>query len=287
MTFMLAEKIIKAFDADNASKPLSELKDSANKSSLSRWVPFITLHLLGLSAFLFEPSQDVIILFFALYFVRMFVITGFYHRYFAHRAFKTSRLVQFIFAFIGSTSCQRGALWWASHHRHHHKYSDKPEDIHSPVASGFWWSHIGWITCEKNIPTDYERIKDFTIYPELIWLNRFDWVPVVMLNLVLLCIGGPKWVAWSFLSTVVLFHCTCLINSLAHISGSRPYETEDSSRNNFVLALITLGEGWHNNHHKYPHYANQGQKLFELDITFLILKVMSWFGLVWDLRTKR
>jgi len=284
---MLAQKIFKALDSDNASKSLSELRESDNKTSLDRWLPFVLLHALGLSAFCFDATMDVVMLATSLYWIRMFAITAFYHRYFAHRAFKTSRAVQFIFAFIGTTSCQRGPLWWASHHRHHHKFSDKEQDIHSPVASGFVWSHIGWITSEKNIPTDYERIKDFTVYPELVWLNRFDWVPIVLLSSVCFAFGGWKYVAWLFLSTIILFHCTCLINSLAHVSGSRRYETDDSSRNNFLLALITMGEGWHNNHHKNPTTANQGQKFWEIDLTFLILKAMSWCGLVWDLRTSK
>lgn len=284
---MLAQKILKALDSDNASKPIDELKDAANESSIDRWIPFAALHLLGLSAFLFEVSGDVIILATVLYWVRMFAITAFYHRYFAHRTFKTSRLLQFVFAFIACTSCQRGPLWWASHHRHHHRFSDTKHDIHSPVESGFLWSHIGWITCEKYMPTDYERIKDFTCYPELVWLNRFDWVPVVILSLGCYAAGGLKYVAWGFLSTVVLFHCTCFINSLAHIFGSRRYKTEDSSRNNFILSLITMGEGWHNNHHENPGWVNQGRKVWELDATYLVLKAMSWFGLVWDLRTSK
>jgi len=281
---MLAQKILRALDSDNASKSLSELCEAENKSSLDRWIPFVVLHALGLSAFCFGVSTDVVLLATALYWIRMFAITAFYHRYFAHRSFKTSRILQFIFAFIGTSSCQRGPLWWASHHRHHHKFSDKEEDIHSPVESGFMWSHIGWITSEKNIPTDYERIKDFTSYPELIWLNRFDWVPITVLSLVCFAIGGFKYVAWLFLSTVILFHCTCFINSLAHLAGTRRYETDDSSRNNFILALITMGEGWHNNHHKNPGSVNQGQKFWEIDLTYMILKAMSYCGLVWDLR---
>jgi stearoyl-CoA desaturase (delta-9 desaturase) len=234
-----------------------------------------------------------------LYFVRMFAITGFYHRYFSHRSFHTSRWMQFIFAVVGNTAVQRGALWWASVHRHHHKHSDQPQDAHSPRISGFLWSHIGWMTSSKNFPTNYDSIRDLAKFPELVFLNRFDLVVPAIFGAALYMVGallarfapglettGGQLFVWGFfVSTVMLLHGTLFINSMAHVIGGRRFKTQDDSRNNFVLALITLGEGWHNNHHRYMSSARQGFYWWELDITYYLLKALAALGLVWDLRT--
>jgi stearoyl-CoA desaturase (delta-9 desaturase) len=234
----------------------------------------------------------------ALYSVRMFAITGFYHRYFSHRTFRTSRAVQFLFAAAGNTAIQRGALWWAAVHRHHHKHADHEHDVHSPGQCGFWWAHIGWMTSSKNFPTNYDSIRDLARFPELVFLNRFDLVVPLVFGLGLYGFGeilrvgapalgtsGAQMFVWGFfVSTVVLLHCTLFINSLAHGLGSRRYTTEDDSRNNLLLALITLGEGWHNNHHRYMSAARQGFFWWEIDVTYYLLKLLSWMGLIWDLK---
>ena len=229
------------------------------------------------------------------YYLRMFGITAGYHRYFSHRAYKTGRVFQFILAFIGTTSLQKGVLWWAAHHRQHHKYSDQERDIHSPVQRGLYWAHMGWFLCHRYDMTDWQRIQDFAKYPELRWLNKNFRAPaigsVVLIFLVGWLVrgdlaGGLRAGLWGgFLSTVLLWHGTFTSNSLAHIWGSRRYKTTDTSRNNFFLALITMGEGWHNNHHHYQSTANQGFFWWEVDFSYYILKVLSWFGVVWDLRT--
>jgi stearoyl-CoA desaturase (delta-9 desaturase) len=233
-----------------------------------------------------------------LYFVRMFAITGFYHRYFSHRTFETSRFWQFCFAVLGNSSSQRGPLWWASHHRHHHKHADTEADVHSPSRYGFWWSHIGWLTDPANLYTRWEYVKDWAKFQELVWLDRFDKVVPILLGVALFGVGellahtspqlrtnGAQLVIWGFfISTVVLFHGTCTINSLSHLFGFRRYNTSDTSRNNPVLALITLGEGWHNNHHHYAISARQGFFWWELDITYYLLVVLSWLGIVRNLR---
>jgi stearoyl-CoA desaturase (delta-9 desaturase) len=233
-----------------------------------------------------------------LYVIRMFAITGFYHRYFSHKTFKTSRFMQFCFALLGNTSMQRGPLWWAATHRHHHKHADHEEDVHSPVISGFGWSHIGWLTSAKNFPTAYQNIPDLCKFPELVFLNRYDQVVPLIYGLLMLGIGwlleflfpstgvttGQFFVWTFFVSTTVLLHGTLFINSLAHVWGKRRYETDDDSRNSWFLALITLGEGWHNNHHRYPHSTRQGFRWWEIDPTYIGLKMMSWLGLIWDLR---
>ncbi|MBK9120736.1 MAG: acyl-CoA desaturase [Phycisphaerales bacterium] len=234
----------------------------------------------------------------ALYWLRMFAITGFYHRYFSHRAFQTSRLMQFIIAVWGNTAVQRGPLWWASHHRQHHAHSDRPPDAHSPVQYGFTWAHMGWLTASDNLVTNKRFVRDLARYPELRFLDRFELlVPVLFAGALfgageLLRVGIPglgtsgwQMLVWGFfVSTVVLFHGTCLINSLAHRMGTRRYDTPDDSRNSLLLALVTMGEGWHNNHHRYPSAARQGFYWWEIDITYYLLRGMERLGLIWDLR---
>ena len=215
----------------------------------------------------------------------MFAITGFYHRYFSHRSFQTSRPMQFLFAVIGASSVQRGPLWWAAHHRKHHRHSDTEHDVHSPHHHGFWWSHVGWITSPANFPTDYSQVPDLAKYPELRFIDRFDTLVPLLLALALYWIGGLPYLIWGFfISSVVLFHFTCSINSLAHIWGGQRYYTSDQSRNNLFLALLTFGEGWHNNHHKYPGSSRQGFFWWEIDLTYYGLKLLASLRLITDLR---
>jgi stearoyl-CoA desaturase (delta-9 desaturase) len=219
------------------------------------------------------------------YLVRMFAITAGYHRYFAHRTFKTSRPFQFILALLAMSSAQQGVLWWAAHHRNHHKESDQPADTHSPVQRGFWYSHVGWILTPKNRATDLERVKDFARYPELRWLDRHDLFVAVAWGFVIYFIGGPTALFWGhFVSLVLAWHVTFCINSLAHVWGSRRYVTTDQSRNNPVLAVLTLGEGWHNNHHHYQRSARQGFFWWELDVTYYVLKLLEKLRLVRDVQ---
>jgi len=221
-----------------------------------------------------------------LYYVRMFFVTGVYHRYFSHRAYKTSRAFQATIAFLGGMSAQKGALWWAAHHRHHHKHSDEPIDLHSPREHGVLWSHVGWIVSRQYNETRTDLIKDFSKYPELVFLNNWHLVPVAIYAGVLYATLGMWGFYWGFVvSTVLLWHGTFTINSLSHVFGNRRYETTDDSRNNWFLALLTMGEGWHNNHHHYQSTANQGFYWYEVDLSYYILKALSWVGLVWDLRT--
>jgi stearoyl-CoA desaturase (delta-9 desaturase) len=219
-----------------------------------------------------------------LYLPRLFFVTAGYHRYFSHRSYKTSRAMQFVLAFGAEVSAQKGVLWWAAHHRRHHKMSDQPGDLHSVKQSGFWWSHMGWLMARDFEETDAAAIKDFAKYPELRWLDRNYLVPPVIVALVTLAIGGWFALVWGFfVSTVLAWHGTFTINSLSHLIGARPYETTDDSRNNFALALITLGEGWHNNHHHYQVAARQGFRWYQVDLTYYGLKALSAVGLVKDL----
>lgn len=263
-----------------------------------RVIPFALVHIIALAAFFVDAPATALITCAVLFWLRLFAITGFYHRYFSHKSFKTSRLVQFIFAFIGNMSAQRGPLWWAGHHRIHHQHSDQSDDLHSPRQRGFWWSHMGWFMCDASFKTPKDKIKDFLKYPEIVWLNRYDsFAPFLLIGVLLIAgellaafapslnTNGVELTIWGFfVSTVLLFHSTVTINSLCHVWGSRRFNTRDDSRNNALLALLTLGEGWHNNHHRYSGSTRQGFYWWEIDITYMILRVMSWLGLVWDLR---
>ncbi|HSQ68190.1 MAG TPA: fatty acid desaturase [Polyangiaceae bacterium] len=223
----------------------------------------------------------------ASYVVQMFVITGGYHRYFSHRSYKTSRVFQFVLAWVGASTMQNGPLWWASWHRYHHRHADKPTDVHSPVLRGFRYAHIGWVMDGTHDRPPLDNIRDFTRYPELRFIDRFSWLPVAVFGAVTYLVGGLGALLWVFaLATVASFHATLFINSLAHGPARRPrrYDTDDSSRNSLWLALLTLGEGWHNNHHRFMSVARQGFRWWEIDVTYYILRALSLVGVVRSLR---
>jgi len=223
----------------------------------------------------------------ASYFVRMIVVTAGYHRYFAHRSFKTSRVFQFLLALGAQSAAQKGVIWWASHHRWHHKYSDTPKDVHSARRRGFFYSHVGWVISPEWDKTDRTMVADLAKFPELRALDLpiVHMLPTALLALAFLLLGGAHGLIWGYMvSTVLVWHGSFSINSIAHLWGSRRYETEDDSRNNWALALLTTGEGWHNNHHHYQSSANQGFHWWEIDITYYVLRGLAMLGLVWDLR---
>jgi len=247
---------------------------------------FIFVHLAPLAAFWTGVTTTSVVLAITLYVVRMFGVTAGYHRFFSHRSFKTSRAGQFLFAFLAMSSTQKSVLWWAALHRHHHRHSDTEQDVHSPVHRSFFYSHVGWIFDKKHSATQLDEVPDLAKYPELMFLDRHQLVPAIVLAVACFLIDGlPGLLIGFFLSTVFLYHGTFFINSLAHVIGRQRYQTGDESRNSFALALITLGEGWHNNHHFYPTTANQGWFWWELDISFLMLRALRVVGLVSGLRT--
>lgn len=247
-------------------------------------IPFLLVHLATIAAIWTGVSRTAAVLCVVLYVVRMFGVTAGYHRYFSHRSFKTSRVGQFVLALLAQSSAQRGILWWAAKHRHHHKHSDTELDVHSPRQRGFLYSHVGWIFSPQHDETDYDAIPDLTKYPELVWLNRHPYLPAAVLAVACFALAGwSGLVVGFFWSTVLLYHGTFFINSLAHVHGNQRYVTGDDSRNNWWLALITLGEGWHNNHHAYQRSTRQGFRWYEVDPTFYVLSVLSWMRLTWDL----
>lgn len=249
-------------------------------------LPFFLFHLTPIAAFFVDFKWSYVLLAVVMYYARMFFVTGFYHRYFSHRGFKArNRFVQFMMGFLGATCLQQGPIWWARHHRHHHKYSDTEMDLHSPLQLGFWQAHVGWIfnVDEQTFYDNKKVLKDLD-YPEMNWLDRYWIVPSFVVGGALLAIGGLPWLIWGLgISTVVLWHGTFTINSLSHVFGSERYVTGDTSKNNFILALVTLGEGWHNNHHAYQGGAKAGFFWYEIDITYYLLRVMQAFGLIHSL----
>jgi len=294
----LATAVIQWIDSDYCPEGAEKMRAEPDKVDWVRVMPFVVLHLgcfgvlwVGVSAF---AAWSAVVL----YFLRMFAVTGIYHRYFSHKTYSTSRFGQFLLALWGGTTVQRGGLWWAYHHRHHHQHSDDPEDAHSPHVHGFLWSHIGWITSRRNFPTDYSKVKDLAKYPELVWLNRFDLVVPLCFAVAIYGLGaalerwapglgtnGPQMLIWGFfVSTTALFHGTACINSMAHLMGKRRFKTDDDSRNSFILAIICLGEGWHNNHHRYQSCTRNGFYWWEIDPTYYGLKLLSYTGLIWGLK---
>ena len=248
-------------------------------------IPFALVHLACFAVIWTGFQVSDLMLCGVLYAIRMFAITGGYHRYFSHRSFKTSRVFQFLLAFVAQSSAQQGALWWAAYHRKHHKYSDTPQDVHSPLQKGFWFAHFGWIFSATKRQADYDLIKDFMKFPELVWLNKYKHAPPVLLGVgVWLVSGWSGLVVGFFISTMLLFHCTFAINSLAHLIGKQSYVTGDNSRNNWFLALITFGEGWHNNHHYFQSSTRQGFHWWQIDFTYYVLKFLAFFRIVWGLR---
>jgi len=261
-------------------------------------LPFLGMHLACILPIWTGVSAVAVIVCLALYAVRMFGITAGYHRYFSHRSYKTGRTFQFVLGLLGAMSAQKGPLWWAAHHRLHHGYSDTANDVHSPVVQGFWWSHVGWFLCRKYSDTDRQVVRDLVRYPELRLLDRFYVLPPIALGSMTLVLGGVlqlfvpetnttalQMLAWGFfISTVLVYHGTFVVNSMAHAFGSRRYPTKDESRNNFLVALITLGEGWHNNHHYAPSSERQGFYWWEIDLSHYVLKLLSACRVVWDLR---
>jgi stearoyl-CoA desaturase (delta-9 desaturase) len=288
--------LLRWFDSYSGSDENSD--QGASGVDWLRTIPFVGMHVAVLALFWVGWSPVAVGTAIFFYALRMFAITGFYHRYFSHKSFRTSRTLQFIFGVIGASSVQRGPLWWAANHRIHHAHADKSEDVHSPVQHGFLWSHMCWFLSRRNFRTRLDHIRDFARFPELRFIDRYDVVVPTLFAISLFLFGqllahvapdlgtnGWQMLVWGFvISTVVLYHMTFTITSLAHQIGYRRYDTQDTSRNHFILALITFGEGWHNNHHFYPSSARQGFRWWELDLTYYILRMFQMLGLIWDVR---
>ena len=248
-------------------------------------IPFVLAHLACLGAIWTGVTLEAAAIGVGLYWLRIFAIGAGYHRYFSHRAYETSRLFQFVLAALSQSTAQKSVLWWAANHRDHHLHSDTELDVHSPRHFGFIYSHLGWIFARRHNETNLTRVADLARYPELMWLHRYELAPPVALAAgCFLAAGWPGLVVGFFWSTVAVYHATFCINSLAHVAGGRRYITGDDSRNNWLLAIFTMGEGWHNNHHAFQSSARQGFRWWEYDPTFYLLKLLERLGLVWNLK---
>src|SRR5208282_4174095 len=266
---------------DDAETPPPPSPDIIYPSAL----PFALVHLACLAAIWTGIGWKAAAIGVALYWLRIFAIGAGYHRYFSHRAYETSRAFQFVLAALAQTTAQKSVLWWAAKHRQHHLHSDTPQDVHSPVQSGFLYSHFGWIFDRNHESTDLAKVADFAGYPELMWLHRHELTPAVALAIVcFLAAGLQGLIVGFFWSTVAVYHATFSINSIAHVAGRRRYVTGDDSRNNWLLAVFTMGEGWHNNHHAFQSSARQGFRWWEYDPTFYLLKLLERLGVVWKLK---
>jgi stearoyl-CoA desaturase (delta-9 desaturase) len=266
--------------------PSSPAAGFAERYCLVETIPFVLVHLACFAAIWTGVHASDLIIAAGLYGLRMFAVTAGYHRYFAHRSFKTGRAFAFILGCLAQSSAQRGILWWAGNHRQHHRFSDTDNDVHSPVLRGFWHAHLGWFFTDAHRDTDLDAVPDLAKYPELVWLDRHPYLPAIVMGLVVWLLAGWSGLVVGFLcSTVVLWHATFSINSLAHVVGRRRYVTGDHSRNNLWLALLTFGEGWHNNHHHYQSAARQGFRWYEIDVSYYLLRALAAAGLVWDLRS--
>jgi stearoyl-CoA desaturase (delta-9 desaturase) len=286
----------------NMTNKLSEIVKHAARDEDNRLLmassPIFIMHLLALGVLFTGFSWTAVIALAITYVVRVFALTAGFHRYFSHRSFKTSRVFQFIMAWVGTSAAQLGPMWWAANHRHHHQHSDQPEDIHSPVVNSAFWAHIGWVLCRAYGSIQHDRIKDLNKYPELRFIDRFHILPVLSLIGALYALGsglnaaypqlntsGIQLVMWGFfLSTILVYHVTFCVNSVTHIVGKKRFNNSDESRNSFWVALLTFGEGWHNNHHRWPLSARQGMYWWELDLSYLMLRGLEKIGLVWDMK---
>lgn len=279
-------------------KVLKRIIDDEDNRLLMASSPIFLMHLIALGVFFTGFSWAALLALVITYVVRVFTLTAGFHRYFSHRAFKTSRLFQFILAWVGTSSAQLGPMWWAANHRHHHQHSDQPEDIHSPVIKDAFWAHIGWVLCRAYREIQLDRVKDLAKFPELRFIDRFHILPVLSLIGLLYGIGtllntffpalgtnGIQMIMWGFfVSTILVYHVTFLVNSATHIFGKKRFATNDESRNSWWVALLTFGEGWHNNHHRWPLSARQGMYWWEFDLTYLMLRFLKMIGVIWDIK---
>lgn len=256
-------------------------------------------HLGALGVFFTGVSEVAVMAMIAYYILRGFGITAGFHRLLAHRSYKAGRLTQFMISLAGSLAVQGGPLWWVAHHRAHHRYTETDKDIHSPRTKGFWKAHIGWMGSPESFNENGAGARDLHQYPELKFLQRHYALLVLGQGAIIFGIGaligwlwptsetsGLQFLTWVyFLGTVLLWHATFMVNSVCHTWGGRPFDAKDDSTNNWLVVILALGEGWHNNHHKFANSARHGLKWWQFDLTWCGLLLLSKLRLVSDLKT--
>jgi stearoyl-CoA desaturase (delta-9 desaturase) len=258
---------------------------------VAKKLSFVVFWVVQFSAFLIFVvpfSGGLIALWAVSHFLRAIGLTLAFHRYFAHRSFQMNRAARFVWTFIGTAAMQKGPLWWAGHHVNHHRYADRDGDPHSPMVSGVYYAHIGWFLNDAKhdrLEASNPVIRDFSKAPEIVWLNNFFFVPPLLLAIGMYLFGGMTWLVWGFcLPTMTLAHATFAINTVNHMFGSRRFDTIDESRNNPLTAVFAVGEGWHNNHHRYQRAARNGFYWWEFDPTWYVIRLMQSVGIAWDVK---
>lgn len=264
-------------------EPSLNLRDPVGLTSKTKWDILAGIGILHVGA-LFAPwtfSWSGFWVFFVLQFVTgLFGITLCYHRLLAHRSFHVPKWLEYVLTFCGCLALQGGPIKWVATHRVHHAFSDRPQDPHSPTR-GFWWAHILWLfaydealdsgtQCHRYAP---ELSRD----PVHRFFDRTNSAYNLILGAILYGLGGLSWLVWGLcVRTVFVYHVTWLVNSAAHLWGYQTFKTNEGSTNNWWVALLSYGEGWHNNHHAYLHSAAHGLRWWELDLTYLVIRVLGW-----------
>jgi stearoyl-CoA desaturase (delta-9 desaturase) len=214
-----------------------------------------------------------------------------YHRLHTHRSYKLPRALEYFLAFCGTLSLEGGPIFWVATHRIHHQYSDKPGDPHSP-RDGAWWSHIGWLLVGESKHNDTKLMSkyapDLARDPFYATLNTYHWIPIVVVSALLLIFGGLPMLLWATCMRLTFgLHATWTVNSITHLWGTRRFQTRDDSRNNVLIALITFGEGWHNNHHAHPTSARHGLAWYEIDFSWIQISILKFFGIAKAVRVAK
>jgi stearoyl-CoA desaturase (delta-9 desaturase) len=251
----------------------------------------IAFHI-GAVAALFFITKGALITALVLYFVGGMLGIGMsYHRLLTHRGYKTYKWVEYFLTICGTLALEGGPIFWVATHRIHHQKSDQEGDPHTP-REGRWWAHMGWIVTGQGLHHDASVLSryapDLCRDPFHVWLSQWHWVTNVVVGLGLLAFGGIPYVLWGiFFRTVATLHTTWLVNSATHLWGSRRFKTRDDSTNNWWVALLTFGEGWHNNHHAHPVSARHGLAWYELDLNWIGINTLRMLGLAWDIKAAK
>ncbi len=254
-------------------------------------IVLVGLHLGALAA-LFMFNWHALLAAVLLYYIGVGLgISMGYHRLHTHRSYKLPLWVEYFLAICGTLTLEGGPIFWVATHRIHHQYSDKPGDPHSP-RDGAWWAHVGWLLVGESKHSNTKLMSkyapDLAKDPFYVWLNNYHWVMILVLAAILYAIGGLPMMLWgTCLRIVVGLHATWLVNSATHLWGGRRFETRDDSRNNLWVALISFGEGWHNNHHAHPTSARHGLAWYELDLTWIQICVLKFLGIAKSIRVAK
>jgi fatty-acid desaturase len=273
--------------------PINTVYGRKNSEGIN-WVTVIAMtafHMLSVAAFFYVETSALLVAAFLWWFTGSLGIGMGYHRLLTHRGYKTPKWVEYFLTLCGVLALEGGPIFWVATHRIHHQHSDHEGDPHSP-REGTYWAHIGWIFSGRAMHHDTATLSRYA--PDLsrdrvhVALTTWHWVPQVILGFILLALGGWSWVLWgTFFRVTFGLHATWLVNSATHLWGRRRFVTRDDSTNNWWVAMLTWGEGWHNNHHAHPVSARHGLAWYEIDINYIGIKTLEKLGLAWDIKVAR